>query len=80
MRNKRPDRLTDQLRQIVETCGQTRYQISKATGISEPTLARLVSGERFLSPTALDTLAEYLGLELRLAGKPEHKSASKKGR
>ena len=57
-------KLTDQLRHIVENCGQTRYAISKATGISEPTLARLVSGERFLSPTALDTLGEYLELQL----------------
>ncbi len=79
MRTNRPKKLTDQLRQIVENCGQTRYQIWKATGISEPTLARLVSGERFLSPDALDTLSEYLGLELRIvAGKP--KSKAKKGK
>jgi hypothetical protein len=62
-------KLTDQLRQIVESCGQTRYAIWKATGISEPTLARLVSGERFLSPDALDILAGYLGLELRVVSK-----------
>jgi hypothetical protein len=48
----------------VENCGQTRYAISKATGISEATLARLVGGERFLSPAALDKLAEYLELEI----------------
>jgi transcriptional regulator with XRE-family HTH domain len=65
MQDKRPSKVTDQLRQIVENCGQTRYQIAKATGITEATLCRLVSGERFLSPKALDTLAEYLGLELR---------------
>jgi transcriptional regulator with XRE-family HTH domain len=74
MRAKQPTKLTDQLRQIIETCGQTRYAISKATGISEPTLARLVSGERFLSPNALNTLGEYLGLELRIkADKPKTK-------
>ena len=61
MKSKRT-KLTDQMRQIIDNCGQTRYAISKATGISEPTLARLVSGERFLSPDALDTLGEYLGL------------------
>jgi transcriptional regulator with XRE-family HTH domain len=64
MGNKRTNKLTDQLRRIVDNCGQTRYQISKATGISEPTLARLVSGERFLSPKALDTLGEYLALRI----------------
>jgi transcriptional regulator with XRE-family HTH domain len=77
MKAKEPKRLTDQLRQIVENCGQTRYQISKATGISEPTLARLVSGERFLSPDALDTLSEYLGVELRIVAR---KSSEKGGK
>jgi transcriptional regulator with XRE-family HTH domain len=72
MKTKQTTKLTDQLRQIVENCGQTRYQIWKATGISEPTLARLVSGERFLSPGNLDTLAEYLGLELRVVSKPKN--------
>ncbi len=70
MRTNRPKKLTDQLRHIVENCGQTRYAISKATGIAEPVLCRLVSGERFLSPNALDTLAEYLGLELRPVREP----------
>lgn len=64
MKTKRPMKLTDQIRQIVKDCGQTRYAISKATGIAEPVLCRLVSGERFLSAEALDTLADYLGLEL----------------
>jgi transcriptional regulator with XRE-family HTH domain len=65
-------KLTDQLRHLVENCGQTRYQIAKATGISEPTLSRLVSGERFLSPDALDTLGKYLGLRI-VPDKPKTK-------
>jgi hypothetical protein len=73
MRTKRPMKLTDQLRHIVQNCGQTRYAISKATGIAAPVLCRLVSGERFLSPNALDTLGEYLGLELRAIRKPRAK-------
>ena len=64
MKPTRPMTLTDQLRNLVENCGQTRYQIAKATGISEPTLSRLVSGERFLSPKALDTLGAYIGLKI----------------
>lgn len=66
MKTKQPKKLTDQLRQIIENCGQSRYAIAKATGISEPTLCRVVSGDRFISPDALDTLGEYLGLELRI--------------
>jgi len=48
----------------VTRCGQTRYQIARATGISEATLSRLASGERFLSPKALDRLGGYLGLRI----------------
>ena len=59
MKAKQPKTLTDQLRHLVQSCGQTRYQIAKATGISEPTLCRLVNGQRFLSPEALDTLGCY---------------------
>jgi len=62
-------KLTDQMRQIIENCGQTRYAISKATGISQATLARLVSGDLFLSAESMDTLGEYLGLEIRVVPK-----------
>jgi len=63
MRTK-PEKFTDQLRRLVATCGVTRYRISQDTGIPEPTLARLVSGERFVSPDSLDKLGEYLGLRI----------------
>ena len=76
MKAKRSMKLTDRIRKAVENCGRTRYQISKATGISEATLCRLASGERFLSPGALDTLAAYLGLQVVIADKPK----AKKGR
>ena len=76
MNAKQPVKLTDQLRWIVDHCGQTRYQIAKTTGISEPTLSRFASGERFLSPKALDKLGEYLGLRI-VTDKP--KRNAKKG-
>lgn len=57
-------KLTDQIRQAIEDCGETRYQIWKATGIDNATLCRFVSGERGLSMEALDTLAEYLELDI----------------
>jgi transcriptional regulator with XRE-family HTH domain len=69
---QQPATLTDQVREIVAGCGQTRYQIAKATGISEATLCRFASGERFLSPKALDTLGEYLGLRITVV-KPSTK-------
>ncbi len=70
----KPEKLTDQLRRLVATCGVTRYRISRDTGIPEPTLARLVSGERFVSPDSLDKLGEYLGLRI-VMGKPRAKKS-----
>ncbi len=64
---KRRMRLSDQIRQAVATCGQTRYAISKATGISEATLSRFVNGERGLPMTTLDTLTDYLELNITAA-------------
>jgi transcriptional regulator with XRE-family HTH domain len=63
MRRKRIP-LSDQIRQAVENCGQTRYAISKATGISEATLSRFMAGERGLPMKTLDRLAEHLGLKV----------------
>jgi len=67
---------TDQLRQIVETCGMTRYQLSKESGIDETTLCRFVHGERCLSERNLDKLGGCLSLRV-VADKP--KSKAKKG-
>jgi transcriptional regulator with XRE-family HTH domain len=58
-------RLSDQIREAVETCGQTRYRIAKATGISEATLSRFMSGKRGLPMNTLDTLADYLNLNVQ---------------
>jgi transcriptional regulator with XRE-family HTH domain len=70
----KPMKFSDQLRHLVANCGQTRYRIAKATGISEPALSRLVSGERFLRPEALDALGEYLGLNIVIATNPVSKT------
>jgi plasmid maintenance system antidote protein VapI len=64
--------LTDQLRHAVLNCGQTRYAISKATGIGQDKLSRFVNGERGVSCEVMDKLGEYLGLRI-VADKP-HKA------
>ena len=56
--------LSEQLRQAMVTCGQTRYRISRATGIAESTLSRFVAGERGLPMKTLDKLTDYLDLHL----------------
>jgi hypothetical protein len=58
------NRLSDEIRLAVEHCGQTRYAISKATGIAQEVLSRFVNGERGLNMDTLDTLAAYLDLHI----------------
>jgi len=56
--------LLDQLRDAIERSGQTRYAISKATGIDQAQLSRLVSGEAGLGWDALKRLCDHLGVEI----------------
>ena len=57
--------VTSTLRRALEGCGETRYAVSKATGIPESTLSRFVVGGKPLRGENIDKLAAYLGLELR---------------
>ena len=57
-------RLLDGIRDAIEASGKTRYRIAQESGIAESVLSRLMSGERGLSIDALETLADYLGLEI----------------
>ena len=57
-------RLLDEICDAIEASGKTRYCIAKESGIAESVLSRLMSGERGLSIAALETLADYLGLEI----------------
>ncbi len=74
---RKPVKLSEQVRQVIETCGKTRYQISQDTGIDQATLCRFMGDKGGLSIPVLDTLGEYLGLRI-VAVKPESKA--KKGR
>ena len=56
--------LSEQLRAAIEDSGETRYAIAKATGIDQSVLSRFVNGERGLSLDAIDTLGDYLKLEI----------------
>lgn len=58
------DTVTEQLRRAVERCGQSRYAISKATGIPASVLSRFVAGGRGLRSENIDRLCNYLGLVL----------------
>lgn len=56
--------VTATLRTALERCGQTRYAVSKATGIPESTLSRFVVGGKPLRGENIDKLSDYLRLEL----------------
>jgi len=57
-------KVSDQIRAAISAAEVTRYRISKDTGISESMLSRFMGGSRGLSMEALDTLGEYLDLEV----------------
>lgn len=56
--------VTDVLRRNVEKCGQSRYAISKATGIPASVLSRFVASGRGLRSENIDKLCAHLGLIL----------------
>jgi hypothetical protein len=56
--------VTTTLRTALEQCGQTRYAVSKATGIPESTLSRFVAGGKPMRGENIDKLCTYLGLVL----------------
>jgi hypothetical protein len=73
MATKRSNLVSDQLRQVIDDSGLTRYRISKETGISETALALFYNGHRGLSMKALNALGEFLQLRITLGRKPEKK-------
>lgn len=69
MAKKPTNKVSDQLRQLIDNCGLSRYELAKQTGIDESTLSRFMSGERGLSMKAVDTLGEFFGWEVVAKGK-----------
>lgn len=65
--------VTATLRAALERCGETRYQVSKATGIPESTLSRFVVGGKTLRGETIDKLADHLGLALTPKGRTSGK-------
>jgi transcriptional regulator with XRE-family HTH domain len=68
--------LSDEIRQTLADCGQSRYAISKATGIAESTLSRFLAGERGLPMKTLDKLADYLDLHITTGTRRRTKKGS----
>ncbi len=62
--------LSQQLREAIAKCGVSRYEISKATGVSQAALSKFMLGHRGISVKAMDAVGLFLGLSI----------ASRKGR
>lgn len=75
MATKRTEKLTDQLRQAIDDCGLTRYEIAKQTGIDESALAKFYNGQRGVSMKALNALGEFLELKIVMGRKSPKKGS-----
>jgi len=52
------------IRSALKNSEISRYQIAQETRVQEATLSRFVNGERGLSMSAIDRLADYFGYRL----------------
>ena len=69
---------TDEFREAVLNAEESRYRISKETGISESILSRFCRGDSGMSNAYMDLIAEYLGLHVSM--NQRHKKKASKGR
>ena len=67
--------LPEQLMSAIERSGQTRYAISKGSGVNPSQLSRFMSGERSLSFESAEKVAGYLQLEIVL--RPKRRAANR---
>ena len=55
--------IMERIRKEIQTCGKSRYQISKDTGIDKAALCRIMQGGSCVAETA-DILLKYFGLTI----------------
>lgn len=72
--------VTNKLRRAIERSGQTRADISRATGIPQSTLSRFVVQGKALRGENIDIVCAHLGLTLAPISAKGAKPASRKGR
>jgi len=66
----------DDIRTAIDRSEVSRYAISKATGIDQGQLSKLMGGEAGLSIASLERVAEFLGLEIVI--RPNRRQKGKK--
>ncbi|MCE9591144.1 MAG: helix-turn-helix domain-containing protein [Planctomycetes bacterium] len=71
-------RIVKAMQAAIIASGQTRYAISKQTGIDQAHLSRFMTGEKGLSFDAMERLADCLGLEITLTTKTRRQTRRQK--
>ena len=61
------------IRRAIDASGQSRYAVSKGSGVSQAQLSRLKSGAQGMSIANVERLAKYLGLEIVIRAKRARK-------
>ncbi len=52
------------LRKLILTCGLSRYEIARQSGVTEASLSRFVNGRTGLTTACIDKLAPVIGLKV----------------
>lgn len=58
--------ILNEVRQLIENSGQSRYSIWKATGIPQAQLSKVMHGKAGLSLDSLERLLQHLGHEIKI--------------
>ncbi|MCA9074631.1 MAG: helix-turn-helix transcriptional regulator [Planctomycetaceae bacterium] len=61
--------LLEQIRELIQNSGKSRYVISKQTGISQSQLSKVMAGKAGLSIEAAEVLLDNLGFEIHVKKK-----------
>lgn len=79
---KSPESVSQQLRQIIENSGLSRYEICRRTGIDQGQLSKFMAGEMWFSEQKFNELGAFLRIRLETEPtEPEmRKPRARKGR
>ena len=63
------EQLFELVRKLINESGESRYSMSKATGISQSQLTQFMGDSKGLGNEAMDKLLSHLGYEIRIVKK-----------
>lgn len=74
-KRKSPVPVSQQLRRIIESCGLSRYEICRRTGIDQGQLSKFMAGDMWFSEQKLNELGAFL--RIRLEAEPPNSEKRK---